>query len=479
MKKFFLTCLFILLASPAWATTYFLAPASAGGNDSNNGTSASTPWLSPNHSVNCGDVIIAAASTSYSAADFGSGEWGTVSCPAGNNVAWLKCATFDACKITATSSDGMWINKSYWGVQGWEISTNTTTVGACFHAGPTTSSTIIHHIIFANDIANGCRGGGFTAYDLNASASVDYIVYVGNIAYNAASGSGACYSGLNVYQPIASDTVTGTHIYVAGNFAYNNVDGNPCAGGAPTDGEGINLDTFDFSQGGGPVYTQQAVAQNNISVSNGGRGIYAENNKAGGGSNATIIFKFNTMYGNDKDPNQGFCVGNGDLGFQAVFNSTATNNIAETDTANGCSGVAKWALEMANDNNTVFMNTNWLYLAAGNTIFTSNNGSGSPGSNHTGASAAFTSTTIPGAPSCGSATSVTNCMATMISNFKPTASSASAYGYQIPLTTSVNDPLFPQWLCNVNLPTGLVTMGCGASSSSLPAPVTITNVTVR
>src|SRR5713101_5055172 len=124
MKKFFLTYLFILLAAPAWATTYFLAPASAGGNDSNSGLSASAPWLTPNHSVNCGDVIVAAASTAYSYTSFGY-NWGSVTCPAGNNVAWLKCVTFDACKITVSaggdSNHGMSINNSYWGVQGWEV----------------------------------------------------------------------------------------------------------------------------------------------------------------------------------------------------------------------------------------------------------------------------------------------------------------------------------------------------------------------
>jgi hypothetical protein len=87
MKKFALTILFTLLASPAWATTYYLAPASGGGNNSNNGTSASAPWLTPNHPVNCGDVILAAASAGYNASSFNTGEWGTVTCSAGNNVA--------------------------------------------------------------------------------------------------------------------------------------------------------------------------------------------------------------------------------------------------------------------------------------------------------------------------------------------------------------------------------------------------------
>ena len=121
MKKFALIILFTLFTAPAWATNYFLAPASAGGNDSNNGTSASTPWLSPNHSVNCGDVITAAASSSYFRLQFQSSANGAaVNCPAGNNVAWLKCATFDACKINARP-DGMNVNKNYLGRAGLEV----------------------------------------------------------------------------------------------------------------------------------------------------------------------------------------------------------------------------------------------------------------------------------------------------------------------------------------------------------------------
>ena len=42
-------------------------PLSPYGSDSNTGKSTSAPWVSPNHSLNCGDVIIAAAGTNYSA----------------------------------------------------------------------------------------------------------------------------------------------------------------------------------------------------------------------------------------------------------------------------------------------------------------------------------------------------------------------------------------------------------------------------
>ena len=50
--------------------TYYMSPT---GSDSNNGTSPSTPWATPNHAVVCGDVIIAAAGN-YSALQ----AWGTV-----------------------------------------------------------------------------------------------------------------------------------------------------------------------------------------------------------------------------------------------------------------------------------------------------------------------------------------------------------------------------------------------------------------
>src|SRR5579859_1570684 len=134
-----------MLSAPAWATSYFISPS---GSDSNNGLSSGTPWLSPNHSLNCGDTISAAAGT-YSSANFQTGHWGTVTCAGNNNVAWLICATFDGCKLSSTTGDAMWIDKSYWGVVGWEATTSTTTVGACFHIGPN-SNVNIHHIIMAD-----------------------------------------------------------------------------------------------------------------------------------------------------------------------------------------------------------------------------------------------------------------------------------------------------------------------------------------
>jgi hypothetical protein len=451
-----LAALCYLWVLPISAATYFISPS---GRDSNNGTSADFSWASPKHSLNCGDVIIAASGT-YSATDFSAGKWGSVTCPAANNVAWLECETFDTCKISSTTSDGMWVDASYWGVQGWENTTSKYIYGACFHAGPSGGSTV-HHIIFANDVANGCMGGGFNAYNASTSASVDYITYVGNVAYNAAQGSGACYSGFNIYQPIASDTARGTHNYAAGNFSYSNSDGDPCAGTAPTDGEGINFDTWDFDQGKGTPYTQQGAIENNIAVFNGGRGIYVENNNAGS-THAQIFMQGNTLYGNNIQLTQAYCSGNGDLTIYNASNITATGNVIQTNSATMCSSAQpKYAIAVSTANSTVSINDNYASGVNGYNTMIYDAGSLALGSaNVIGTSPNYANPANPGAPSCSGTANVPECMATLISNFTPTNTSAKAYGYQMVSNASTTDPLFPQWLCNVNLPSGLVTQGC-------------------
>jgi hypothetical protein len=454
MKHSILVAVLYLWALPNPAATYFISPT---GNDSNAGTSAETSWASPKHSLNCGDVIVA-ASGRYSAANFNIGDWGTITCPGGNNVAWLQCATFDACEISSNTSDGMWVDKSYWGVQGWEVTTSENIYGACFRAGPSGGS--VHHVIFANNIANGCMGGGFNAYDKSTNASVDYIAYIGNIAYNSTQGSGACYSGLNIYQPIASDTNPGTHMYIAGNFSYRNIEPPSCAGTAPTDGEGINLDTFDFRNSGGTPYTQQAVVENNILLGNGGRAIEVENSNAGP-NHALIFIKYNTTYGDNATPTGAYCQGNGEIGLVAAYNVNVTHNIVQTDAVTGCSGDRIYGLEVSQGNSTSVVDTNWVAGINGNNTFLYGSGSFAYGpANVLGTSPTFANPTIPSAPSCGGSANVPACMETLIANFKPLTQGALSYGYQQPSAEQVYDPLFPQWLCGVNLPSGLVTMGC-------------------
>ncbi len=439
--------------------TYYLAPAADGGSDSNSGSSPSAPWLTPKHTLNCGDVISAAPGT-YAAQNFSGGHWGTVNCPAGNNVAWLQCATFDTCKITSASSDGIWVDQDYWGVTGWESSTNTTSYGACFRATPS-GNYVLHHVIFANDIANGCMGGGFVSYNTSTSAGTDYLTLIGNIAYNAAQASGNCFSGISIYQPIASDSVAGTHEFIAGNFSFGNVDPNPCAGGPPTDGEAVIIDTPDFSQGGGTPYTQQIVVENNVGVFNGGRGFEIYNNQKGA-THATIYFKHNTAYGDMTDNNQtNGCYDRAELALQSADNVTYDHNLAETRTGTSCSSVALSALTILLGNATDTATNNWLYSPSGNSdLINSSTGFVLGAGNTMGTNPEFSNPVKPGAPSCGSFSNVPACMAAVISDYTATVPAAQAYGYQAPAATSAYDPIYPQWLCNVNLPSGLVTAGC-------------------
>jgi len=431
---------------PPTGNTYYLAPAGTGGNDSNSGLSPGTPWLTPNHAVNCGDVLVAAAGV-YLGLNFTYSKWGTVNCPTGNSVAWLKCATFDGCKITATGTSvmGVAISKSYWGVQGFEV-TATQDTNACFFAYPYSGATI-HHIIFANNICNGAFAGGITSSS-NGSAGVDYLVIIGNAVYNAAQGTVNCNSGISVGAPSPSNSLSGTHIYVAGNFSWSNVDGNPCGGSASSDGEGIIFDTFSQNS-----YNQQAVIDNNVSLFNGGRGIQAYLNPS-----AKIYFRHNTAFGNNtqaKQVNLGNC---GEIELSTSVSSEVFLNLAETNSPAGCDSNTVYAFMVASGNNTDYVYQNDGYDASGNNFAMASSTGYTAGPNNLTVNPQFASPVAPGAPSCGSATSVPNCMATLIADFTPTA--AKGYGYQTPSSTPVYDPLFPQWLCNVNLPTGLVTLGC-------------------
>jgi hypothetical protein len=358
----------------------------------------------------------------------------------------VQCVTFDACK----SSTGIHPDQSHWGISGFEDSQ---VGGGCFAASPRTTTII--DIIFANDIANGCGGSGLTTYDVG-NQGVDYVAIIGSISYNATTSSLECYSGINIFQPVPADTVPGTHIYIAGNFAFDNVNPNPCGGTAPTDGEGIIFDTLNGS-GDGVNYTQQIVAENNITVFNGGRGI-----SCCGNTNANIFFRNNTMYGNMKNV-VGSCA---EIYSNLTVNMVITGNLGQT--TSNCSGAEYVFIVQASDYTSLLFN-NWGYSSTGQNVSVISSPTFAAVNNLFGTSPAFVNPVDPGAPSCGAFASVPACMATVIANYTPTASGAAAYGYQIPGAPAYN-PLYPKWLCNVTLPAGLVQNGCvqsGSPSASL------------
>jgi hypothetical protein len=460
MVATFLCLSAVLLATrTAQAATYYLAPAANGGNDHNSGLSAGSPWLTPLHSVNCGDTILAVPSTAYVSQNFNSGRWGTVSCSGGNNVAWLQCETFDACKVSS-SDQGLYVDRSYWGVQGWEVTTTSSSNGFCFGVAPNYSNAAeVHHVIFANNVANGCKAGGFSTFNVG-SKGVDYVAIIGNIVYNTIQGSSECYNGISIYQPVQSDSSAGTHIYVAGNFAWGNTQHNPCGGVQAWGGDGIILDTLDGSGGLGVQYTAQAVVDNNIVLANGGHGIEVQNNVAGS-QHAAIYIRNNTSWGNEIDTSQqknNLCA---EVLLNSAYDVQELYNLVATKSANACAENPIYALSAYNINSTVWVYNNFAVGVNGQNTFAYDSGSFKYASNNVvGQKADFKAVVSPGAPSCEGASSVPNCMGSVISALVSTNSAAAGMGYQVPSGSESHDALFPQWVCTVNLPAGLVRKGC-------------------
>ena len=446
-------------------TTYYL---SASGNDANDGLVASRPWLTPNHAISCGDVILAAPSTSYSYKNFASGKWGRVSCGQQNNVAWLKCAKFDACKIATPSgvqAFGMSVSSSFWGVQGWEISVlgRVTNGLSCFNAQPPDNTASIHHIIFANNIANVCDLAGFGVGSIyNGTTSVDYVAILGNISYKAGTSNTGCGSGIGVYQPAAVDHNPGTHIYVSGNLSYAST--NPTVG--CWDANGISFDTFDGHSGMPHSYYEQAVIDNNLAIGNEGVGLRVEYNDSGNGpAHSHIYVRNNTAWGNSVSQSMYGSPDCGELRLEWTVNTTAYQNLLET-TQPGCYG-ADWNPNAAIsaryvDTSSQVMN-NWANSNTGTNLQVRSGNGFSFGLNIVGVEPWLADPYVPGPPACGSFADVPSCMANVVNHLKPRLGLAKGFGYQAPQSVSKYDPLFPQWLCSASLPPGLVTMGCSAN----------------
>ena len=248
----------------------------------------------------------------------------------------------------------------------------------------------------------------------------------------------------------------------------------------PSDGEGILIDTPDSTINGLPFppYTQQIVIDNDMLIANGGRGLEVFQNQAGS-AQAPVYFRHNTAWGNSTQTTNSAGAYCSEIITSRSKNTYTFFNIAATNAATGCSGthpIHAFTVTHGDTSDQVYNNVAWS--ATGSYTFTDTSGAFAFGPGNLTVDPAFANPVAPGAPSCSGKINVVDCMSTVIANFTPTNSSAVGYGYQKPSTTQTYDPLFPQWLCNVNLPAGLVTMGCHAKSS-LSASPTITGGKVQ
>jgi hypothetical protein len=451
--------------------TYYM---SRTGSDSNNGHTAAMAWATPNHAVNCGDVIIAEPGAYGSS---GLGSFGKVSnCPStsggidGAGGIWfavLLCgSTLGSCTDdkTGTTEWAVDVASDNWAVEGWVVSTTVNNNAPAGFVADGRSATV-HHIAFVNDIAYsvGIGFGGLdngTSHDVPGATGFDYVAFVGDIAQNAQEWNG-CTSEMSLAGPatVMSLTYSGTHYLYYGDFAWN-TGKNGCS----SDEENYMFDTWDAHG-----VTSQSVIMNNIGWSAYRMGIqftFGNYNSIAGLHDYVLN---NTEY-NDNLANGAF----GEFNVQEN-NATAPyifgySNIGLGTQSTSCAlsiGTSQTSSSLAN---VVFGATgqqNVFYAIGGGRATCYYNGyTGSRNVNYN-VNPAFTNTSDllanrTGAPNCTGFTNVTACMGwnantstlttpSVISDLTPTCGAdCTGAGYQKPSTTCVSSgnfyTYFPTWL---------------------------------
>ncbi len=270
---------------------YYISPA---GSDANTGLSTSAPWLTWNHPVNCGDWINAAPGT-YALANFQTP--GVSTCPGNDDTATLECVTPFSCTISGSNSatGAVDLTQNFWGVIGFVL---LNTSGSCVKGSPPGGvGSTVHHLLVANSIVQNCFGSGIQFGNYGGSGNgTDYENIIGVLSYANSWASGPCFSGVSLAGESNSDTLPGTHRYLARIIAWHNINGSNCNGtNNTTDGEGIIYDQPQINDTQG-----QMTAENNLLIGNGSAGFenFAAAPAAG---SVTTILRNNTIAGNMSD----------------------------------------------------------------------------------------------------------------------------------------------------------------------------------
>ena len=454
--------------------TYFMA--ATGCNDTNPGTSAGAPWCTPNHSMVCGDVIVAAAGN-YSSI-FNSGfNWGTVSnCPSttggidgagGIYFATLLCggADLEACPIVQSVGGTALavMDTNNWAMEGFKINGGTSTGLRSFECRATASgTTIVHHIAIINNVSFNSRAG-FDTNDgvLNHNVpgnGCDYLAVVGNIAQNSAQDT-ICLAAIDIVAPSFLDTNAGTHFLVYGNFSYNNT--NTCA----SDVEDYMFDTFDAHG-----VTNDAVMLNNVGWTAYRFGLQVFMQSFNSVNGLHMYIENNTLYNSNRSGN----VRVGELNFQLDMNVgvaptvLSINNIGLATSSGGCGhlvGGANGPGTLANVTVGTLGNENVLFNNGGGGNECPFNGF-SFGTNNFQVDPAFANlsdltTNRSGTPNCTGFINVTQCMGynavtsvlttlSPVGDLQASCTNCGGKGYQKPSITCVSSgpyhDLYPIWL---------------------------------
>jgi hypothetical protein len=433
-------------------------------------------------------------------------SWGAVSnCPSstggidgkgGIYFATVLCAgpDLEACQVNSGMNNyGFDIEqRDNWAVEGFKTTTdgaddsNAVTPaydGACGgNKGPCNG--VYHHFAFINNIAyNSADGFSLSGYDQQGMYGVDYFAVIGNIAQNSAQGnpnSDYCVAAIDLVAPANYDTQPGTHLYVYGNFSYNNQ--TSCS----TDVENFMFDTWDANG-----YANQGVAQNNMGWLSGrfGFNVFDQQTTT---TPATPFILSNTLYGANQLNTAGYA--SGDINIQ---NSSGTgtsiwggltiqdNLVQENQAWNGGNTsqgpVYAFLIGGAYTNVTVGGSGKQNYFDG---LATTCHGTCAPSSAPFSATSFGTASQLgtnnytspafnnpsdltsnrSGVPNCTGFTNTTACMGynantqqltnpSAIYDLQPSASGAGSAGYQLPSTECVTsgsvNQYYPTWLKGV------------------------------
>ncbi len=292
---------------------FFVSPS---GSDTNSGTSLAqalaTVGAATKLSLQGGDCVTVEAGT-YNEAVVLSTPGSADTC---TGYVVFRAASPGAAKIvSANPYQTVTAAASYVMLDGFDL--QDTGDGAAFSAGTNTvvggHVVVYHHIAAIRNIAHDSGGGGILAIH------TDYIRFEGNTVYKTSTTSPYYESGMSLWEAQASDTAPGFHIVIRNNISYQNAEWNVANA---TDGEGIILDSFDYTDTtyGTTPYHQQSLVENNVVWGNGGRGIQI----GAVGPTSYVTVRNNTAFDNNR---QQFPFSGAEIASEGNYNELY-NNVA-------------------------------------------------------------------------------------------------------------------------------------------------------
>lgn len=307
-----LLILFAIASVNAFATNYYVSP---NGNDSNDGLSISTSFLTierSTYAVAAGDTVFIRNGIYTKIYPESLIVFMTISGTAGNPITFRNYpGETPILQLNETNWGGIAINgNDYIIIDGITIIGNNDNITLAYAqqeqlniGNPATSGNGIavnteynnetnkpHHIIVRNCTISKCGGGGIYTYN------ADYSTIENNTVFECGWYAPYGNSGISIYQNWNSDNFNGIKNFITGNTCYRNENYIPFfVIGTITDGNGIIIDDGRNTQNNSTlgIYNGITYVANNLVFDNGARGIHCFESD-------NVIVVNNTSYQNCK-----------------------------------------------------------------------------------------------------------------------------------------------------------------------------------